>query len=241
MSLEGKAASGDDVMKFKSQLVTQASGSIGGFTASHNRGGLYLRARSIPVNSNTSFQQTVRNLMSQLTSRWVNTLTQAQRDAWSVYADQVLITDALGEPRKLPPLAMYCRSNIARGQAGLGIVDDGPTVYTLPTLTPLTLAVDATADEADVGYDNGDDWATADGGGLIIAISRPQNVSIGYFNGPYRFAGLVAGAATPPTSPATLALPFPVSDGNKVFMQARATLADGRLSSPFRLDALAAA
>lgn len=227
-------------MKFKSQLVTQASGSIGGFTASHNKGGLYLRARAIPVNSNTSFQQAVRNFMSQLTSRWNAVLTAAQRAAWSVYADQTPITDTLGEPRTIPPLAMYCRSNIARLQAGFAVVDDGPTFYGLPTLSPLTFTADATADEFDVAFEATDAWANEDGGGLMLAASRPQNVSINYFNGPYRFAGAVVGAVTPPTSPATIALPFPVAAGQQVFFKARATLADGRVSSPFRGVAIAA-
>ncbi|KKM06452.1 hypothetical protein LCGC14_1743870, partial [marine sediment metagenome] len=48
-------------MLFKSGLITQGSGSIGGLTASHNRGGMYFRARTIPTNPATSFQTVVRN------------------------------------------------------------------------------------------------------------------------------------------------------------------------------------
>lgn len=228
-------------MKFKSALLTQASGSVGGLTASHNRGGMYMRARSIPVNTNTSFQQTVRNFMSLLTARWVNTLTSLQREAWAVYAEQTPMTDALGESRTIPALAHYVRSNIARLQAGLAVVDPGPTQYGLPTLSAIDAVVDASDSEADISFTNTDAWATAVGGALAIAISRPQNVSINYFNGPYRFAGAILGAATPPTTPATIDLPFPVSLGQKVFLQARSMLADGRLSSPFRLFVLAAA
>lgn len=228
-------------MKFKSSLLTQASGSIGGLTASRNRGGMYMRARAIPVNTNTSFQQAVRNFLAILTSRWVNTLTALQREAWAVYAEQTPMTDSLGESRTIPALAHYVRSNVARLQAGLSIVDAGPTVYGLPTLSALDATVDASDGEADIVFTNTDDWATEVGGALAVAISRPQNVSINYFNGPYRFAGSVLGAVIAPTSPATLTLPFPVSLGQKVFIQARSMLADGRLSSPFRFDVLAAA
>jgi hypothetical protein len=228
-------------MKFKSGLVTQVSGSFGGMTGSHNRGGLYFRARAIPVNTNTSFQQTVRNFMSQLTSRWVNTLTEAQRAAWSVYAEQTPMTDSLGDARSIPPLAMYCRCNIARLQAGLAVVDEGPTVYGLPTFTPPTFAVDASDDDVDVAFTDTDEWAIADGGGLVVLASRPQNPTINYFAGPYRFAASIDGAVVPPTSPATILLPFPVALGQKVFFQVRATLADGRISSPFRGSVIAAA
>lgn len=228
-------------MKFKSALVTQASGSIGGATFAHNRGGLYIRARSIPVNTNTSFQQTVRNLMSQLTSRWVNTLTDTQRASWSAYAELTPITDSLGEPRTIPPLAMYVRSNIARAQAGQTIIDDGPTIFGLPTLSAVSATFDATADEMDLTFVNTDTWANDDAGALAVFASRPQNPTINYFAGPYRLAGVVQGdGATPPTSPATIALPFPVAAGNKVFVQVRALDPDGRVSSPFRVGGTAA-
>lgn len=216
------------------------SGSVGGMTGSHNRGGLYLRARSIPVNTNTSFQQTVRNLMSQLTSRWVNTLTEAQRLAWQAYAELTPIVDTLGEARTIPPLAMFVRSNVARAQAGQTIIDDGPTTFGLPTLSAVSGTFDATADELDLTFDNGDTWANDDVGALAVFVSRPQNVTINYFAGPYRFAGVVQGdSATAPTSPATFALPFPVAAGNKVFAQVRALDPDGRVSSPFRFGGTA--
>lgn len=227
-------------MKIKSALITQMSGSVGGMTGAHNRGGLYLRARSIPVNTNTSFQQTVRNLMSQLTARWVNTLTAAQRLSWQAYAELTPLVDSLGEARTIPPLSMYVRSNIARAQAGQTIIDDGPTTYGLPTLSPVTATFDATADEVDVAFTNTDTWANDDAGALAVFVSRPQNVTINYFKGPYRFAGVVQGdAVTPPTSPATFALPFPVAAGNKVFAQVRALDPDGRVSSPFRVGGIA--
>lgn len=228
-------------MKFKSSLLTQASGSIGGITASRNRGGMYLRARAIPVNTNTSFQQAVRNFMSLLTSRWVNTLTDLQRAAWAVYAEQTPMTDSLGESRTIPALAHYVRSNVARLQAGLTVIDAGPTVYGLPTLSAIDATIDASDGEADIAFTNTDAWATAVGGALAVKISRPQNKSINYFNGPYRFAGAILGAATPPTSPGTLTLPFPVAADQKVFLEARSMLADGRLSSPFRFSVFAAA
>jgi len=228
-------------MKFKSALLTTASGSVGGMVAAHNRGGLYLRARSIPVNTNTAQQQVVRNFMAQCAAAWVDTLTEVQRAAWALYADFVAIPDAFGDPRKVPPLAMYCRSNVARLQAGLARIDEGPTSFFLPPMTAPAFAVDASDDDVDVSFNNADEWATAVGGGMLVFASRPQNATINYFNGPYRFAGLIAGAVVPPVSPATIELPFPVVENHKVFFQVRVTTADGRLSSPFRGVAVAAA
>lgn len=227
-------------MKFKSALVTQVSGSVGGMTGAHNQGGLYFRGRSIPVNPNTSFQQVVRNAVSQLSTRFSQTLTAAQRAAWAVYAANVPLVDRLGDSRNVTSIAQYVRSNTPILQSGGTVVDDGPTTFALPTFSDPSFTVDATADEVDVGFTDTDAWANEAGGYMLVYASRPQSASIGYFKGPYRYAGKVTGAATPPTSPETIALPFPVAAGHQVFFKVSVVRADGRLSSPFRGVAVAA-
>ncbi len=66
--------------------IVQMSGSIGGDTFARNRYGNYVRARTKPVNPNTTLQQAVRASMSFLTNRWAQTLDAAQRTAWNPYA-----------------------------------------------------------------------------------------------------------------------------------------------------------
>lgn len=228
-------------MKYKSALMTAASGSVGGLVASHNRGGLYFRARTIPVNTNTEEQAAVRNFMAQCAAAWGDVLTDAQRLAWATYADFVLMPDAMGDPRKVPPMGHFCRSNVPRLQAGLARIDAAPTEYFLPSFTAPTFAVDASDGEVDVTFTNTDAWAGEVGGGMLVYASRPQSPTINYFRGPYRFAGLIAGAVSPPTSPATIVLPFPVVADQKVFFQIRVVRADGRVSSPFRSLSVAVA
>jgi len=221
-------------MKFKSALVTQVSGSVGGMTGSHNAGGLYFRARAVPVNPNTVQQQAVRNFMSQCAAAWSQTLTQEQRDAWSNYAASVPITDTLGEARFISGISHFVRSNVARLQAGLARIDAGPAVYVLPDFTAPSFAADASDDNVAITFTNGDAWAGEVGGAMLVFASRPQPASIVYFKGPYRYAGKISGAVSPPASPATLDLPFPVVENDRVFFQVRVCRADGRLSSPFR-------
>ncbi|HSR54544.1 MAG TPA: hypothetical protein VLV83_27270, partial [Acidobacteriota bacterium] len=110
-------------MLFKSAMVTQVSGSVGGMTGSHNAGGYYFRSRVIPVNPNTSFQQSIRGVMGQLTSRWISTLTAAQRQGWEDYAQQVTLTNPLGDQRNVSGLNQYIRSNLSRRQPSLPFVD----------------------------------------------------------------------------------------------------------------------
>lgn len=222
---------------FKSGSVAGAmSGSLGGVTFSHNRGGAYARLRTIPTNPASAFQTAVRNYFAQLTSAWLNELTPAQRAAWETYAINVPVLNKLGDPVTLTGLNQYVRSNVPRLQAGLARVDNGPTTYTLASFTTPSITLPS-GTEADVAFTNTDDWAGAVGGALMVFASRPQSPSINFFNGPYRFMDVVLGAGTPPTSPDTMLLPFIVASGNKVFFKARATNADGRLTSEVRLVA----
>jgi hypothetical protein len=226
-------------MKFKGTIIGEASGSYASNTFSHNRGGQYIRQRSIPVNSNTIQQQAVRNAMRTLSTRWNSTLTQAQRDAWNTYALNVLIADSLGEPRNVGGLGMYNRSNTPRIQAGKAIVDAAPTVFDLGTLTAPTIAANTPPTTISLAFTNTDAWATEVGGYLFVYVSRPQNPGIAYFKGPYRLATTINGAVSPPTSPVSVTAPFPFAAGNRVFLAARAARADGRLTSQVRLSFLA--
>jgi hypothetical protein len=230
-------------MKFKSTIIGQASGSLAGSTFSRNRGGAYIRTRSVPTNPGSPQQVAVRAYMADLTSAWGDTLTPVQRAAWDNYAAQVPITDTLGEPRNIGGIGMYCRSNIPRLQAGLDRVDDAPTIFDLGEFTaPAFGTVSESGGTAGVTFDNTDAWANEDGAAMLVSISRPQNPSINYFKGPYRYAGMIEGdSGTPPTSPASLTLPFAVAEGQRVFGVARVSRVDGRLSLPFRFTVLGSA
>jgi hypothetical protein len=218
-------------VKFKSALVTQGSGSVGGLTLSHNKGGMYFRSRALPTNPGTVYQTAVRAIMAQLTALWANTLTSAQRAAWSDYALNTPIINKLGEAKPIPGLAMYVRCNVPRIQAGLTRVDDGPTTFGLPDLTPPGItSITAATGVMVVTFEPTDAWAAAADGGLLILTSRGQGPGINYFKGPYRYAGKIEGATTPPTSPQNINVAFTVAAGQQVFVQMRVTTADGRLS-----------
>lgn len=223
-------------MLIKSGLVTQISGSIGGMTGSHNRGGMYLRARAIPTDPATTFQTVLRSYMAQLASLWTTTLTPAERLAWDVYAMNVTLPNPLGDEIHLTGLNHYIRSNMPRLQGGLVRVDSAPVIFDLGDFAPPdSITGDATADEVDVAFVDTDAWLDEDDAAMLVYSSREQNPSKTYFKGPYRLAGIIAGdSVTPPTTPAAITSPFPLADGNQVFSMVRVSRADGRLSAPFR-------
>lgn len=223
-------------MLFRPTIGTDLSGSLGGIVASHNKGGPYFRNRSIPTNPSTSFQQTLRNAMTVLTTAWNDDLTVVERDAWQTYADNVPLTNRIGESRNVSGQNMYVRGNIVALQTGFPRQDTAPTVFNLGSFTePILVSADATAQTAEVSFTNTDAWANEDDSAMLVYLSRPQNPSINFFKGPYQFAGSIDGdAITPPVSPSTINSPFLISDGQTLFMQIRVCRADGRLSGKFR-------
>jgi hypothetical protein len=215
--------------------MSEASGSIGGLTASHNRGGTYFRHRAVPVNPNTVYQQQVRGWFGNAQAAWNGTLTAAQRSAWDTYALNTPVADSIGNQVNAGGKGMFTRGYVPRLQASLSIVAAGPSNYGLPAMTaPGITSLTASTKVAIITFTNTDPWAIAVGGALLVFMSKPQSPSINSFKGPYRFAGKVAGAVSPPTSPQNITGPFPMTAGQVTFFRFVSVTADGRLSSDFR-------
>ena len=232
-------------MLFKPLLGTDLSGKVGGLVASHNSGGAYFRAATIPTNPNTIFQQAVRTAVASLSSVWQMVLSQAQRDAWQLYADNVTLTNRIGEQHNVSGLAMYIRSNVPRLQASIARLDVAPAIFNLGVFSR-GAAENATAggqtiDIAFTVIGPQDPWVTTVGSFLLVYVSRPQNNGIEFFKGPYRFAGSLQGDPAPPASPFTVTAPFAFLAGQRLFTTSRVVDNDGRLSTSITSNTLAVA
>lgn len=219
------------------------SGSIGSMVFSHNRYGAYMRTRVIPTNPATAGQVAARNRLSSLTNAWLNVLTQPQRDAWTTYAANVPVTNRIGQQIFLTGLNWYVACNALRLlEPALSDVNDAPSIFNLstfdisdpPACTEATQLVSFT-------FDDSLDWADDDGA-LFCFVTRPQNASIEFNNLPYRFAGTVLGdTAIPPTSPGSVTVPFPVVEGQKLFVRFNCVQADGRIGAEQKYSLIVAA
>lgn len=219
----------------------QRSGSVGGTVFSHNRSGAYIRARSVPVNPNTARQVVVRNAARSISIAWQNTLTQAQRDAWNVYAANVTWTNKLGDAINLTGLNHYLRSNAPRVQSGIPRVDVAPVIFNLAT-AELDLVVSASEATQIITID-GDPaaaWVGEADAWQFFSMGIPQNAGINFFGGPYRLLQAVPGAGPPPF-PALPAAVFPFAEGQRIWVRSRIARGDGRLSEFAEVNFLAIA
>ena len=232
-------------MLFKGILATQMSGAIGGVVASHNAGGTYFRARVTPTNPNSPQQQAVRNAVAFLSNFWNNGLTLPQRRVWDTYAENVTVTNRIGDQVFISGMAQYVRSNVARIQANLARADDGPGVFNIGQNSQTRIVNFSEATQlGELLFENGvltDEWANEVGGFMWVFISRPQNPSINYFRGPYRLVAVVVGDPIAPVSPLLINAPFPFIAGARIFGRTITGRADGRLATPAFLQTDAAA
>lgn len=219
----------------------QRSGSTGATVYSHNRFGAYIRARSIPVNPNTDRQVAVRNAVRSLTIAWQNTLTQAQRDAWDVYGANVSWTNKFGDSVNLTGLNHYIRTNTVMVSLGFARTDVAPGIFNLGTAE---LALGCTASEATqiltLTFDDTAVWATEVGAFQHFYLGLPQNAAIKFFGGPHRYIVSAAGVV-PAVSPLPATAPFPIVEGQRLWVRSRIMRADGRLSEFAQLNFLCAA
>jgi len=197
-------------MKFKSQVYTQASGSIGGITYSHNKGGMYTRGRSIPTDPGSSRQMNVRDSVSMYSQMWTTGLTQAQRDEWELYALNVPVLDTLGDPILISGINHFIRANVPRNAADLQLAPTTPLgsqlnasgIFTLPMLIPPTItSLVASTGVLTVEFAE-EDWGDLADNALLIYLGRPRSVGRNFFKGPYRLAAMIQGdAMSAPTTP----------------------------------------
>ena len=233
-------------MKYLSPLLSEASGSLAGIVASHNRGGQYFRRRVTPTDPLTTRQAETRANMATLVAYW-QTLTPAQRTAWTLYGSNTPVTNVLGQTIHLTGQQQFLRTNTVRLQIGESIVEDAPTIF--DTGVPVTNVTDFSFDggTGDVIFNTQTPGGTSTAGEVVVWGGRPQNLSRNFYKGPYQYA-----AKTGPSAGST-AQTFGLTVGSTWLtdyvpslttlfpFRCRVSYDDGRLSEVFQILALPAA
>lgn len=236
-------------MKLTPTLGGAYSGSFGGLTASHNRGGQYLRRRAVPTNPNSEGQASARASFGMAASRWTEVLTEGQRSDWNNYASAIPWVDKLGQTITLSGQQMYIRAistpiyaqSYGYTTIPLSTIDNAPTDPTLgpmvtisnitievidgtPDTWPLTLASLGSVDDDDAYY---------------LYLSGPVSAGTNFCKGPYLLtnaflwdshtatADLAADSGSPWNSRYA-----PPTVGQRYFGFIRTLTQDGKMSKP---------
>lgn len=242
-------------MKFKSQVYTQASGSVGGLTYSHNKSGMYTRSRTIPTNPNTTRQQIVRAGVNAAVQGF-QALTDAEIAAWKLYGDNVPVLNALGDPIILSAQQQYIRTNSIRNfvtnqtatwiepaSLSLAPIDAAPTAFNTGESVSAYTLFDA---PGTVGHHLSGSFSAplSDSGNVLIFYGRPQNAGRRFYKGPYQLGGYVAVNAAATTFAFTVSqvdfsdfadnIDNPPAAGLWQPVRTRVLFDDGRVSQDFQ-------
>lgn len=210
--------------KFLSGTITGASGSIGGVTFSHNRGGLYMKAKRVPVNPNSTKQQNVRANLSTVSRQW-SLLTSAQQTAWADWAALNPVINTLGSSIILSGQGAYVQLNARIALYG-GTVSTTPpagvgpaqlTTVTAAMVSPSALSVTYTATPLATGVK------------LFVRQTLPGTKGRNGNINQSRVAGVSAAAAA---SPAAITTPYTSVAAQQFNVYVAVMDASGRLS-PF--------
>lgn len=223
--------------------IAQISGSVGGTVFSRNTYGNYIRNRTTPINPQTSRQTEVRAAIAYLAAYWAQTLTDAERTAWNLYAASVVMKNRLGEDTYLSGYNMFLRSNSLAKRATYPVFEPGPTTFELPAQDP---TLDFTATEAgqtiSVTFDDAMTWCNENSARMYVFQGSPQNAQRNFFDGPWRYLTSIDGSATSAiTSPQVLPVEFAIAQDQRDWVYARIQRGDGRLTEPFRANAFVGA
>lgn len=240
-------------MKLTPSLGGAYSGSMGGLTASRNKGGQYFRRRAMPTNPQTPQQERTRASFAAAALMWGN-LTQEVRDGWTNYAKAVDWKDSLGQTIRLTGMQMFVRTQQLLQLIELIQPGEGPTLTsTFPevdnlgqepkvidvsavrtpqtTPTSLVLNVETELAESEVVAD-------------VFFLGAAKNPTINYFKGPYLYIGVndspggqlaitLDGSTAPTIWFDRNGVP---AEGRRLFGYVRRLMSDGRMSEPTRFQ-----
>jgi hypothetical protein len=108
------------VLKFGS-IVTEGSGSLGGHTIQHSKGGMQLRTKPIPHGNPSTSQLLIRSFNQQMQQGW-QALTPSQQKIWNDWPAAHGIMNAKGDHRPLSGHSLWMKYNYTWLAAGGGFL-----------------------------------------------------------------------------------------------------------------------
>ena len=139
-------------------IVTEGSGSLGGHTIQHSRGGMQLRNKPIPRSGPSAAQYAIRSINPVLQAGW-KALTDAQRTIWNDWPVIHGIMNAKGDHRPLSGHSLWMKYQFTRLIENLPFLSD-PSLHLDTYLGPETVVNGSFS--IDANWAKGDYWSIHD-------------------------------------------------------------------------------
>lgn len=213
--------------------ITDARGSIGGSTISRSGAGATMRARRKGVSPNTSYQATRKAHTSYIADAWSGTLDATERASWAAAAASISWVNKLGQSIALTGFQLFFRLNSLMLLAGKALVEAGPTAMGSAVSPLATITADASDGNISIAEPSQGFAKSTVGEHLLVSVCTPQRPGTTTGAKGKRFLQVIDGAATPPTFPVAITLPFDVNAGEIVTVELIHIDADNRVSAPY--------
>jgi hypothetical protein len=181
------------------------SGSVGDNVFSHNRGGTYVRRKTIPVNPTTAKQTNVRASLGTISASW-RTLSDADQAAWAAWSALNPTINRLGLPQVLSGIGAFIQCNSRLLQAGFTVnttppVTGAPSQFLGLAVTPTTPATLSAAFTDTLAADEA----------MLLWMTLPGSTGR---NDNANQARLVGFSALADTTPIAFTTPYTFASGN---------------------------
>ena len=223
-------------MKIIPALTGPMSGKLGGMVASRNRGGQYFRRKAVPVNPDSTRQVEVRSNFATLISYWNNLLTPEERESWTQWAANTPRIDSLGQTHVLTGQNAFVGYNSLRLQSGAAIVEENRGTFNRGEAIGVSFGACTNGRPVELFVTLAYNADPSGAGSTLIYIGRPQNQSVTFYKGPYRYATSVAVTSGNPIADITIrqsTLPYAAGENINLPVRLVSIYDDGRYTSGF--------
>ena len=171
-------------------LAQDVRGSVAGNTFARNRGGAYVRQKVAPIQPRTARQLAQRAILTEVSQAW-RTLTDAQRQGWTNWADNHPIMDVFGDTLVLSGNGAYSRVNAVRLTAGLAKTATAPADET-PVANAASAAAVGSTGVVTVTFAA----APATGKLFLVYTTSGKSPGVAFVNSAFRLADVITGNNT---------------------------------------------
>lgn len=178
-------------------MVNDARGSVDGIVYSKNQYGGYARVKTSPVQPRSNYQVAARAIFGALSTAYSNTLSDAQRAAWKLFAANNPTTDVFGNSQTLTALAMFQSVNAVLGHAGEVMILDPPANMDVTALLTATVTATAAVPTLSIAF-----TATPLGAdhALYVYATEPLPGGVSFIQNRLKFLGAGPAADASPSS-----------------------------------------